>query len=105
MFTPLPFANPRRRIPNIRAMVLHHAESFKKSFRKYSVNQEHIITFMQKLFECKHDELALLLKIFKELKEYRQKLESWRTSLTLLKNGKIRRLYTSLSIRNASLAL
>ena len=60
--SPLPFRTPRRRLPNNRAMVLHRAKSLEKSFDRDPVKQEHIFAFMQKLFECKHAELAPPLK-------------------------------------------
>ncbi|VDI23124.1 Hypothetical predicted protein [Mytilus galloprovincialis] len=60
--SPLPFRTPRRRLPNNRAMVLHRAKSLEKSFYSDPLKQEHIFTFMQKLFECKHAEVAPPLK-------------------------------------------
>ncbi|VDH90930.1 Hypothetical predicted protein [Mytilus galloprovincialis] len=79
--SPLPFRTPRRRLPNNRAMVLHGAQSLEKIFHTDPLEQEHIIAFMQK--------------------EYRQECETLQASLTLLENVKIRRLNTSISIRDA----
>lgn len=80
------FRNLRRRIPNNSAMVLSRAESFEKSFQKDPLKQEHIVTFKQK--------------------EFRQEWKTRQTSLTLLENVKVRRLFTgtSISIRDASKA-
>ncbi|XP_061908561.1 uncharacterized protein LOC133653372 isoform X2 [Entelurus aequoreus] len=59
---PLPFKSPRQKLPNNRPHALSRLMSLVRSFERKEEMKEHFITFMDKIFENKHAELAPPLK-------------------------------------------
>nr|XP_024655484.1 uncharacterized protein LOC101465727 [Maylandia zebra] len=59
---PLPFKNPRRKLPNNRPQALNRLMSLLRTFEKKKEMKEHFITFMDKIFQNKHAEIAPTLK-------------------------------------------
>lgn len=59
---PLPFREPRYRLPDNRQQVLKRATILDNSLRKNPIKCEHALTFMQRIFDAKHAELAPPLK-------------------------------------------
>ncbi|XP_053576923.1 uncharacterized protein LOC128666383 [Bombina bombina] len=59
---PLPFRNPRQRLPNNRVQALSRLFSLQRTLKKDPKIKEHFVSFMQKMFENKHAEPAPPLK-------------------------------------------
>ncbi|XP_023812156.1 uncharacterized protein LOC111947642 [Oryzias latipes] len=55
---PLPFKLQRQRLPNNRSQAFNRLMSLVRNFEKRKEMKEHFITFMDKLFENKHAEIA-----------------------------------------------
>ncbi|XP_073668774.1 uncharacterized protein [Paramisgurnus dabryanus] len=55
---PLPFKLQRRRLPNNRSQVLDRFKSLQRSFAKKPIMKEHFFTFMEKILERGHAEVA-----------------------------------------------
>lgn len=55
---PLPFREPRDRLPDNRQQALKRAMILDNSLRKNPIKCEHALTFMQRIFDAKHAELA-----------------------------------------------
>ncbi|GAA6083541.1 uncharacterized protein LOC122144631, partial [Tachysurus ichikawai] len=55
---PLPFKLKRRRLPNNRSQVLDRFRSLQRSFAKKPIMKEHFFTFMEKILERGHVEVA-----------------------------------------------
>ncbi|XP_068238309.1 uncharacterized protein [Palaemon carinicauda] len=63
---PLPFRVPRQSLPNNRQQALQRAMLLDASLRRNPVKQEHFLTFMSKIFDNNHAELAPPLKDHEE---------------------------------------
>ncbi|XP_068246878.1 uncharacterized protein [Palaemon carinicauda] len=63
---PLPFRVPRQSLPNNRQQALQRAMLLDASLRRNPVKQEHFLTFMSKIFDYNHAELAPPLKDHEE---------------------------------------
>ncbi|XP_068210594.1 uncharacterized protein [Palaemon carinicauda] len=63
---PLPFRVPRQSLPNNRRQALQQAMLLDASLRRNPVKQEHFLTFMSKIFDYNHAELAPPLKDHEE---------------------------------------
>lgn len=59
---PLPFRSPRPQLPNNRAQALSRLRSLRRTLEKNLEMKEQFITFMKKLFENDHAEVALPLE-------------------------------------------
>lgn len=55
---PLPFKSQRRRLPDNRAQALHRLLSLKRNLQRKPEMKDHFLTFMDKIFENGHAELA-----------------------------------------------
>lgn len=55
---PLPFKNPRTRLPNNRSQALHRAKIFDLSLQKDPIKCQHTVALMQGLLDDGHAELA-----------------------------------------------
>lgn len=55
---PLPFRENRQRLPNNRSYALKRAHNLDNSLRKDQTKREHFMTFMKKIFDCNHAEIA-----------------------------------------------
>ena len=64
---PLPFKDNRSRLPDNRFMAMRRAKTFDVNLSKDSVKREHFLSFMQKLFDNGHAELAPPVKIGEEV--------------------------------------
>lgn len=63
---PLPFRNPRRRLPNNREYAMSRFRSLRRTLEKRPEMKSHFTEFMQKIFDNHHAELALPLQEGKE---------------------------------------
>ena len=63
---PLPFREPRRRLPNNRSQAADRLSSLHRSFNKKPEMKEHFISFMEKIFKNGHAEVAPPLKTEEE---------------------------------------
>ncbi|VDI52537.1 Hypothetical predicted protein [Mytilus galloprovincialis] len=55
---PLPFRNPREKIPNIRLQAVNRTKTLERSLQKHPTKKEHFFDFMLKVIENGHAELA-----------------------------------------------
>ncbi|XP_056393184.1 uncharacterized protein LOC130285449 [Hyla sarda] len=63
---PLPFRSPRQRLPNNREQALKRFSSLKHNLQRKQEMRNHFFTFMKKIFENGHAEIAPKLKDFEE---------------------------------------
>lgn len=59
---PLPFKEPRRRLPNNRTQAVKHLLTLGNMLKKNPDMKEHVIAFMQNIFETGHAEPAPTLR-------------------------------------------
>ncbi|RXN13836.1 hypothetical protein ROHU_037202 [Labeo rohita] len=55
---PLPFRNPRQRLANNREQSMKRLLSLRQTLKRKPLMQEHFVTFMQRIFDAGHAELA-----------------------------------------------
>ncbi|KAJ8364935.1 hypothetical protein SKAU_G00137660 [Synaphobranchus kaupii] len=55
---PLPFKAKRRRLPNNRSQVFHRLSSLRRNFDRKPEMRDHFLSFMEKIFQNKHAEVA-----------------------------------------------